>query len=114
MPNVSEIEGQDKEVRPEWPSPTEEQINSPQFNAIWNVIKSWDVNIPDQYFGYCGANGNHVVAILNALRDYFELAQAVKEMLIGVERWANDEDGIPEELAPAYLAVKDLLRRLGG
>lgn len=43
-----------------------------------------------------------------------DMAQAVKEMLIGVERWANDEDGIPEELAPAYLAVKDLLRRLGG
>lgn len=51
------------------PNPTEEQQASPEFEAIWSVIKSWDVNVPEFYDGYCGANGSHVVLILNALAD---------------------------------------------
>lgn len=39
------------------PDPTDEMLASPQFEAIWNVIKSWDVNVPEAYSGYCGANG---------------------------------------------------------
>lgn len=50
-----------------WPDPTPEMLESPEFNAIWNVIKSWDINVPDVYNGYCGASGNHVRAILDAL-----------------------------------------------
>ena len=50
-----------------WPDPTEEQLNSVWFNQIWNVIKTWDVNVPGAYEGYCSTSGNHVVAILNAL-----------------------------------------------
>lgn len=50
-----------------WPGPTPEMLNDPTFNAIWNVIKSWDINVPDAYSGYCGATGNHVRAILDAL-----------------------------------------------
>jgi len=49
------------------PDPTEEQLASPGFEAIWNAIKSWDINVPEYYDGYCGANGSHVVMILNAL-----------------------------------------------
>jgi hypothetical protein len=51
----------------EWPNPTPEMLKDPTFNAIWNVIKSWDINVPDAYSGYCGATGNHVRAILDAL-----------------------------------------------
>lgn len=51
----------------EMPNPTPEQMESPEFNAIWQTIKSWDVNVPEFYNGYCGANGSHVVLILNAL-----------------------------------------------
>lgn len=51
----------------EMPNPTPEQMESPEFNAIWQTIKSWDVNVPEFYDGYCGANGSHVVLILNAL-----------------------------------------------
>jgi hypothetical protein len=50
-----------------WPDPTPEELNSLWFNQIWNVIKTWDVNVPEVYDGYCGATGNHVVAILHAL-----------------------------------------------
>lgn len=49
------------------PNPTEEQLASPEFQVIWDVIKRWDVNVPDYYEGYCGANGSHVALILNAL-----------------------------------------------
>jgi len=51
-----------------WPDPTPEMLADPQFNAIWNCIKSWDINVPAAYSGYCGANGNHARAILDALR----------------------------------------------
>jgi hypothetical protein len=51
----------------EWNDPTPEMLNSPEFEAIWQCIKKWDINVPDAYSGYCGANGNHVRAILDAL-----------------------------------------------
>ena len=52
-----------------WPDPTPEMLKSPQFEAIWNCIMSWDINIPgvDGEGMYSGANGNHVRAILDAL-----------------------------------------------
>lgn len=37
------------------------------FNAIWKVIKTWDVNVKDAYEGYCGANGSHVQMILDSI-----------------------------------------------
>lgn len=51
----------------EMPTPTNEQMDSPEFEAIWQLIKSWDINVPSHYEGYCGATGSHVAAILNAL-----------------------------------------------
>jgi len=42
---------------------------APKFEAIWQVIKSWDINVPEAYGGYCGATGNHVMAILNGWLD---------------------------------------------
>lgn len=50
-----------------WPDPTPEMLQDPKFNAVWHVIKSWDINVPEVYSGYCGATGNHVRAILDAL-----------------------------------------------
>lgn len=52
----------------EWPAPTAEMLASAEFEAVWQCIKKWDINVPDAYEGYCGANGNHVRAILDALR----------------------------------------------
>jgi hypothetical protein len=51
----------------EMPNPTEAELASPEFEAIWQLIKSWDVNVPSHYEGYCGANGSHVKMILDAL-----------------------------------------------
>jgi hypothetical protein len=50
-----------------WPGPTDEMMVSPEFEAVWQCIKKWDINVPNVYAGYCGANGNHVRAILDAL-----------------------------------------------
>lgn len=51
-----------------WPDPTPEMLASPEFEAIWQRIKSWDINVPEVYGGYCRATGNHVRAILDALK----------------------------------------------
>lgn len=58
----------DPEERKRWPDPTPEDLTLPAFDAIWNVIKTWDINVPGVYVGYCGATGNHVKAILDTLR----------------------------------------------
>lgn len=53
--------------RREWPDPSPEMLRSAEFNTVWNCIKNWDISVPDAYGGYCGATGNHVRAILDAL-----------------------------------------------
>lgn len=52
------------------PTPTEQDLKSPIFNALWDVVKTWDVNVPEYYSGYCGANGSHVKLLLNALEPH--------------------------------------------
>ncbi len=53
--------------------PLPEELNTPEFNAVWDCIKHWDIGIlqniyPDGGRTYGGATENHVVAILDALR----------------------------------------------
>lgn len=38
------------------------------WEAIWNEIKTWDINVPTEYNGYMGATGNHVTAIYKAIK----------------------------------------------
>ena len=52
----------------EIPNPTDDDLADPLFEAIWQVTKTWDVNAPQYYSGYCGLNGSHVMLILNAIR----------------------------------------------
>lgn len=52
-----------------WPDPTPEMLQEIKFNRIWECIKTWDINVPEVYVGYSGATGNHVRAILDALRE---------------------------------------------
>lgn len=53
--------------------PLPEETELPEFNAVWDAIKKWDIGIPQDYDEkhgiqlYSGATGNHVVAILDAL-----------------------------------------------
>jgi hypothetical protein len=50
-----------------WPGPTPEMLKDPLFKAIWQTIRTWDINVPEAYSGYCGATGNHVRAIMDAI-----------------------------------------------
>lgn len=59
-----------EEVARTWPDPTPEMVASPLFEGIWQVIKGWDIAVPAAYAGYCGATGNHVRAILDAIAAY--------------------------------------------
>jgi hypothetical protein len=43
-------------------------LADPLFNAIWNVIKNWDISVPHIYVGYCGATGNHARVIYDAIK----------------------------------------------
>lgn len=81
------------------PSPTGTDLESEEFNLIWNVIKSWDVNVPEYYEGYCGASGSHVMLILNELRklqksyekvieDNKKLIEALK-YYAGADQWGH-------------------------
>jgi hypothetical protein len=56
-----------------WRDPEPDEINTPEFNSIWDCIRHWDIGLPqditiDGGQLYSGANGNHVIAILDALR----------------------------------------------
>ena len=50
-----------------WPDPTPAMLADPRFEKVWQVIKTWDIAVPGAYSGYCGATGNHVRAVLDAL-----------------------------------------------
>lgn len=52
-----------------WLPPTAEQINSPEFDAVWSAIRDWDIAVPAVYGGICSATGAHVRAILDALAE---------------------------------------------
>lgn len=49
-----------------FPDPSPADLGDPRFNAIWEVIKGWDIGMPI-YPGYMSAVGNHVLLILDAL-----------------------------------------------
>lgn len=53
-----------------WDDPTPEELASPVFEAIWQVIKSWDVSAPgsEESGMYTKAEGQHAARILRAIR----------------------------------------------
>jgi hypothetical protein len=58
---------------PLWRDPLPDELELPEFNAVWECIKNWDIGLPFDITAnggqlYSGATGNHVVAILDALR----------------------------------------------
>jgi len=69
------------------PSPTQEDLDDPVFEALWQTIKTWDVNVPEYYVGYCGANGSHVKLLLDSfwpqIRDRLRAAEAELARLKG-------------------------------
>jgi hypothetical protein len=56
-----EVQGPEPtEPRVPWYDPSPAMLETPEFEAVWQVIKGWDIAVPHAYGGYCGATGNHV------------------------------------------------------
>jgi hypothetical protein len=51
------------------PDPTPADLEDPVFNAIYEATKDWDVGAPKHHSGHTGMTGNHVMVILNAVRE---------------------------------------------
>ena len=53
------------------PFATTEEIvklhGDPVWEAIWSVVKTWDINTP-RYIGYCSGTGDHATEIFRAIR----------------------------------------------
>jgi len=47
--------------------PTKEDLKTPEFNAVWEAIKKWDIQRTEGE-GYAHATGTDVMIILNALK----------------------------------------------
>lgn len=78
------------------PNPSDTDLSDPLFNAIWEVTKTWDVNAPEYYEGYCGLNGSHVMIIINAIRALLDKAPSVSgEAVVSKSAY----DGAREDLA---------------
>jgi len=50
------------------PDPTEAMLKDPVWNAIYDTIKTWDVNVPEFYNGYCHSTGSHATLIYEAIQ----------------------------------------------
>lgn len=59
--------------RKEWPDPTPEMlVDDPVFDAIWNVIWTWDIGVPGVYAGHMGAAGNHARKLRDAVEPFLK------------------------------------------
>lgn len=52
----------------EIPNPSKEDINTELFNQIYNIIKDWDISIPEYYNGYTSGNGSHAKLIYDVVK----------------------------------------------
>ena len=98
--------------------PKKEELAFPLFNKIWKVIKSWDINVPEQYEGYCGATGNHVCAVMDAVTEDNDMLSA-SEAVYGFAAWLTGRDapvtfsgkhnaGIAADLVAEFCKVNNL------
>jgi hypothetical protein len=72
--------------------PLPEELETPEFNAVWNAIKGWDIErYPGD--GYHGCTGTDVITILDALGDWFKVAkmnregEKMKTKVVAVHKW---------------------------
>ena len=111
--------------------PSPEDLKRPEFEAIWQAIKHWDINVPDKYRGYCGATGNHVMAILDAVESRVKELEAelehirfvtgrsgceIVDRLADAERTREERDALKAKLAQAVEGLREmseLARRMG-
>lgn len=74
------------------PNPTAQDLQSPLFNAVYNTIKGWDVNVPTHYVGYCGATGSHAMLIVKAVRDLYRDKQVMSALRVEDQEFITSSD----------------------
>lgn len=100
------------------PNPTAADQADPLFEAIWQATKTWDVNVPEKYVGYCGMNGSHVMLILGPLRAALAARdERVRELealrnLVLTETGEDGEGNMPHEPREALLILRKAARAL--
>lgn len=80
------------------PNPSRDDLSNPIFEAIWQVIKTWDINSPEYYSGYCGANGSHAKILLDSV-----LATG---RLNAVAQKPGEVDGLKREVCTTFDKVE--------
>lgn len=55
-------------TRKDMPSPSADEMQTELFNQIFEVIKDWDINVPEYYSGYTSGNGSHVKLLLDVIK----------------------------------------------
>ena len=78
------------------PFATTEEIvklhGDPVWEAIWSVVKTWDINTP-RYTGYCSGTGDHTTEIFRAIRSAAQAGGVpagqgnVDEVLRTIDTW---------------------------
>lgn len=93
--------------------PKENEVDSPLFKAIWETIKTWDVNVPEEYEGYCGPSGNHVMAIVDAILESEEIKQKIT-VAIGMASmcWEDTKKAGQYNVDRGMLVVEELLKMI--
>jgi len=73
--------------------PTSSDLISPEFNAVWEAIKGWDLE-RERGEGYAGATGTDVMIILNALRN-LDKEQGIdlerKKVIEEIREWSEGQ-----------------------
>lgn len=78
-----------------YPEPTQEDLNNPLFEQIWQAIKGWDIKRHNAEL-YAGATGNDVCHILQHLQSFSAKLpdEEVKRIAKDTSYWISCIDGI--------------------
>ena len=60
--------------------PTPEELETPEFNALWELMKAWDICTTGNYDSYSNTTGNHIVAVLDALKHTKHRTKTAREI----------------------------------
>jgi hypothetical protein len=98
-------------IERDMPNPTPTDLADPMFEAIWQATKTWNVNVPEFYEGYCGLNGSHVMLILQAVRAALSRPQAAPRAFVA-ERAQLEQEWC--ELRAMRKALRSTEEKRGG
>lgn len=91
---------------PKLVDPTEADLQDPEFEAIWDAIKGWDITRPGSELTG-GATGTDVMTILNALRSERLLVETIRD----ISRFSNlNETTIRDLLKKGWIYRREVGR----